>query len=185
MNASGYSGPVPEAVDRAALELLIAADVRALTAESEQIGRQFAGRHDVAANDFRALLHIMVAETAGTPLTAGDLRARMGMSGAAITYLVERMISSGHLRRDSDPADRRKVILRVADHGMRVGREFFTPLADHTRRALAESSDADLAAAHRVFVALTDAMRTFHDELQAGAARPAPVRRRSGRVETR
>ena len=67
-----------------------------------------AGLHDVAANDFRALLHIMVAETAGSPLTAGELRRRMGMSGAAITYLVERMIDSGHIRRDSDPADRRK-----------------------------------------------------------------------------
>jgi hypothetical protein len=41
------------------------------------------GRHDVAANDFRALLHIMVAETSGAPLTAGDLRQRMGVSGPA------------------------------------------------------------------------------------------------------
>ena len=84
--------------DRTALEALIAADVRALSAESDQIGRVFAGLHDVAANDFRALLHIMVAETAGSPLTAGELRRRMGMSGAAITYLVERMIDSGHIR---------------------------------------------------------------------------------------
>ena len=51
--------------DRAALESVIAADVRAVTAESDQIGRHFAGRHDVAANDFRALLHIMVAENVG------------------------------------------------------------------------------------------------------------------------
>ena len=57
--------------DRAALELQIAADVRAMTAESDEIGRHFAGRHHVAANDFRALLHVMVAETAGSPLTAG------------------------------------------------------------------------------------------------------------------
>ena len=123
---------------------MIAADVRAMNAESDQIGRHFAGRHDVAANDFRALLHIMVAETAGTPLTAGELRKRMGMSGAAITYLVERMIASDHLRRESDPTDRRKVILRVADHGMDVARGFFTPLAEQTRLALAGLSDADL-----------------------------------------
>ena len=153
--------------DRAALESLIAADVRAMTAESDQIGRHFAGRHDVAANDFRALLHVMVAETSGAPLTAGELRQRMGMSGAAITYLVERMIASGHLRRESDPADRRKVILRVADHGMHVARGFFTPLAEHTRHALAGVSDEDLAAAHRTFTAVIDAMRAFRDELDA------------------
>jgi DNA-binding MarR family transcriptional regulator len=103
--------------DRAALESQIAADVRAMTAESDDIGRHFANRHELSANDFRALLHVMVAETSGSPLTAGELRARMGMSGAAITYLVERMIVSGHFRRESDPADRRKVLLRVADDG--------------------------------------------------------------------
>ena len=153
--------------DRAALESVIAADVRAMTAESDQIGRHFAGRHEVAANDFRALLHIMVGETSGTPLTAGDLRHRMGVSGAAITYLVERMIASGHVRRESDPADRRKVILRVADHGMQVAHGFFTPLGEHTRLAMADIPDKDLAAAHRTFTAVIEAMRKFRSELDA------------------
>ena len=151
--------------DRVALESLIAADVRALTAESDQIGRHFAGQHQVAANDFRALLHVMVAETSGSPLTAGELRTRMGMSGAAITYLVERMIASGHLRRDSDPTDRRKVMLRVADDGMNVARAFFMPLAEHNRRALSALPDDDLTAAHRTFTAVIDAMRAFRTHL--------------------
>ena len=155
------------ATDRVGLEALIGADVRALSAESDQIGRVFAGLHDVAANDFRALLHIMVAETAGSPLTSGQLRKRMGMSGAAITYLVERMISSGHIRRDSDPADRRKVILRYADHGLTVAGAFFTPLATHTHDAMAPLSDDDLFAAHRTFAALINAMRAFRAELGA------------------
>ncbi|VEG51409.1 MarR family transcriptional regulator [Mycolicibacterium aurum] len=154
--------------DRDALEAVIAADVRALTAESDQIGHSFAGRHGLTANDFRALLHLMVAENAGTPLTAGELRKRMGTSGAAITYLVERMIASGHVLREADPGDRRKVMLRVAEHGMAVGREFFTPLAEHTREAMADLPDSDLAAAHRVFVALTDAMGTFRSTLNPG-----------------
>lgn len=159
-----YADGVAE-VDRAALEAQIAADVRALSAESEQIGRVFAARHDVSANDFRALLHIMVAETAGRPLTAGELRTLMGMSGAAITYLVERMIASGHVRRESDPADRRKVILRVAEHGMGVAGQFFAPLAEHANRAMADLPDADLAAAHRTFAALLDAMGAFRRDL--------------------
>lgn len=173
--------------DRAALEALIAADTRALTAESDQIGHRFAGRHSLTANDFRALLHVMVGETAGEPLTAGELRKRMGTSGAAITYLVERMITSGHLLRDSDPADRRKVMLRVADDGMEVARDFFTPLAGHTRDALADLPDGDLAAAHRVFGALIEAMGAFRAQLddpsvQHGATHRAPG---SGRVDGR
>jgi DNA-binding MarR family transcriptional regulator len=148
-------------MERDHLESLIAADVRALTAESDQIGREFASRNDVAANDFRALLHIMVADAAGTPLTAGELRKLMGTSAAAITYLVERMIASGHLRREAHPGDRRKVILRYDDHGLAVARDFFTPLAEINSRALADLPDTDLDAAHRVFAALLGAMRDF------------------------
>ncbi len=150
---------------RLELEALIASDVRALAAESDQIGRSFAAQHSLGANDFRALVHIMVADDAGTPLTAGELRERLALSGAAVTYLVERMIASGHLRRESDPSDRRKVILRYAEHGLAVARGFFTPLAAHNHRALAALPDTDLEAARRVFAAVVDAMRSFSTEL--------------------
>jgi len=140
---------------------LIAADVRALTAESDQIGREFASRNNLSANDFRALLHIMVADAAGAPLTAGELRKLMGTSAAAITYLVERMIESGHLRREAHPGDRRKVILRYDDHGLAVANDFFTPLAEINSQALAGLPDSDLDAAHRVFTALLKGMREF------------------------
>jgi DNA-binding MarR family transcriptional regulator len=156
-----------KAGDRASLESSIASDMRALSAETDHMGRVFAGRHKLAANDFRALLNIMVAETAGSPLTAGELRKRMGVSGAAITYLVERMIGSGHITREPDPADRRKVILRVADHGLAVARAFFEPLAEHVWAALADLPDRDLAAAHRTFGALIDALGSYRSQLEA------------------
>ena len=120
------------------------------------------GRADI--NSVQALLLYNIGDK---ELTAGELRSRMGLSGAAITYLVERMIASGHLRRESHPADRRKVILRYAQHGIDVGRAFFTPLADHTHRALADLSDDDLAAAHRVFTAVLAAMGGFRTDLSA------------------
>jgi DNA-binding MarR family transcriptional regulator len=147
------------------LEHVIVADVRALSLESDRIGRVFAARNNLGGNDFRALVDIMVAHDAGTPLTAGELRDRLGLSGAAITYLVERMIASGHLIRETDPADRRKVILRYADHGMAVARSFFTPLAEHHRRALADLPDEDLAAAHRVLEKIIGAMQAFAGDL--------------------
>ena len=82
-----------------------------------------------------------------------------------------------------DPADRRKVILRVADHGMEVARDFFTPLADHTHDALAGLPDSDLAAAHRMFAALIEALGAFRaqldDPVEHGATHRAPG---SGRV---
>jgi DNA-binding MarR family transcriptional regulator len=155
----------PDEQAREVLESLISADLRELSTESDQIGRLFAVSQDVRPTDFRALLHIMVSETAGRPMTSGDLSQRMGLSGAAITYLVDRLIESGHIRRDSHPADRRKVILRYSDPGLATARSFFTPLGLHTHSALDELPNGDLAAAHRVFAALIDAMRRFQTEL--------------------
>ncbi|MGA8545982.1 MAG: MarR family winged helix-turn-helix transcriptional regulator [Mycobacterium sp.] len=150
---------------RAALESQIAADLRILTAESEQIGRFFAAVHDVRPTDFRALLHVIVAESTGEPITSGELRRRMGLSGAAITYLVDRMMAAGHINRQSDPGDRRKVILRYSETGLDTARAFFAPLGMHARHAMADLPDADLAAGQRVFAALIEAMRRYQDEL--------------------
>jgi DNA-binding MarR family transcriptional regulator len=158
------------ATDRFGLETMIVADSRALAAESDQMGRVFAAVHRVRPSDFRALLQIVVPENAGTPLTSGELRQKMGLSAAAITYLVERLINSGHIRRDSHADDRRKVILRYSDPGLATARSFFNPLGRHTRAALSSLPDSDLAAAHRVFAALIAAMRHFQGEL--GSAQP-------------
>jgi len=151
------------------LESLISADLRELSTESDQIGQLFALIHSLRPNDFRALLYIMVAEMGGRPMTSSDLSQRMGLSGSAITYLVDRLIDAGHIRRDNDPADRRKVVLRNDEFGMATARSFFSPLNAHTRLALVDLPDADLTAAHRVFAALIDALRCFQDELGDGS----------------
>jgi DNA-binding MarR family transcriptional regulator len=153
------------AVDRGELESRLAADVRALNAGSDRIGRVFASLHDVSNNDLDALLHVIVAETAGSPLTSGDMRERLGVSAPAITYVVDRMIASGHIRRETDPTDRRKVILRYSEHGLQVARRFFGPLGAHMHTAMSNLSDDDLLAAHRVLAAVSDAMETYRAEL--------------------
>ena len=61
----------------------------------------------------------------------------------------------------------RKVILRIADDGIAVAQGFFTPLAEHNRRAMAGLPTDDLAAAHRTFAAIIDAMRAFRADLDA------------------
>jgi DNA-binding MarR family transcriptional regulator len=152
--------------ERGAVEALIVSDVQALSAESDDLGREFSARNDLGLNDFRALLHVMVAEADGTPLTQSELGRRIGVSGAAITYLVDRMVASGHLEREAHESDRRKVLLRYADHGSEVARSFFTPLASHTEAALSEFSPSELTIAHHVLLALIEAMRVFRTELR-------------------
>ena len=152
--------------ERGAVEALIVSDVQALSAESDDLGREFSARNDLGLNDFRALLHVMVAEADGSPLTQSELGRRIGVSGAAITYLVDRMVASGHLEREAHESDRRKVLLRYADHGSEVARSFFTPLASHTEAALSEFSPSELTIAHHVLMALIEAMRVFRTELR-------------------
>jgi DNA-binding MarR family transcriptional regulator len=172
--------------DRPELEKLMSADMRAVTAQSDRIGRYFARQHDVSGNDFHALLHVMVAEDAGTPLTMAQLRQRMDVSPAAITYLVDRMIDAGHVRRESDPGDRRKALLRYENSGMELARGFFTPLGIHLRAALADLPDKDLLAAHRVITAMIAAMSTFESELvtQQTNSSTAPASERAIASET-
>jgi DNA-binding MarR family transcriptional regulator len=170
-------------LSRTELEKLMSADMRAITAQSDRIGRHFARENDVSGSDFHALLHIMVSESAGTPLTLAQLKQRMGVSAAAITYLVDRMIEAGHIRREADPADRRKALLRYEDSGMALAHTFFSPLGKHLRSAIADLPDKDLIAAHRVFTAMIGAMSEFEDELLAGG--DASSRARGGRRHTR
>lgn len=181
-------GATDRRLDRPELEKLMSADMRALTAQSDRIGRHFARQNEVGGTDLHALLHIMVAETAGTPLTAAQLRQRLDVSPAAITYLVDRMIDSGHLRREPDPDDRRKTLLRYEESGMALARSFFSPLGAELHAALAGVPDRDLMAAHRVFLAMMEAMSTFESHLGAtthqapeadGKRAPAKGRRRA------
>jgi DNA-binding MarR family transcriptional regulator len=147
--------------DRLRLEQLIGADLRSLTSESDWIARTFAERNNVSANEFRALLFVMIAETNGVRLTAGDLRRQMS--------------EVGHLRRETDPSDRRKVILRYGEHGMEVARTFFSRLAQHNHGAMAELPDSDLEAAHRTFDAVVGAMRGFRAELVSPGGSQSPA----------
>ncbi len=146
--AEGEAQDVPPS--RAELERLMAANLRAMTAGSDRVGRHFARQHHLHNSDLRALLHIMVAETAGHPLNSSQLRERMDISNAAITYLVDRVMSAGHIRRETDPSDRRKSLLRMENSAVVLGREFFGPLGAHLHSAVADLSDDDLLAAHRV-----------------------------------
>jgi hypothetical protein len=82
------------------------------------------------------------------------------------------MIDAGHVRRESDPSDRRKARLRYEASGMELAHGFFQPLGAHLRAALAGIPDRDLLAAHRVFGAMIAAMSTFEAEIGLPQSKP-------------
>jgi DNA-binding MarR family transcriptional regulator len=76
----------------------------------------------------QALLAIKGAPD-GTPMTVGDLAERLVIRHHSAVELVDRMVSSGYLRRRADPIDRRRAIIVLT--------------------ASAERALAELSAAHR------------------------------------
>jgi DNA-binding MarR family transcriptional regulator len=107
------------------------------------------------------LLHAAIAERLGLnitdhkaadllirrgPMTAGELADLTGLTTGAVTGIIDRLEQAGFARREKDPDDRRRVIVRIAmkpDVERRVGR-LFGPLAETTAELAESYSDKDL-----------------------------------------
>jgi DNA-binding MarR family transcriptional regulator len=54
------------------------------------------------------------------PISVGNLAQAIGASLASTSSLADRLVRSGHLQRQADPADRRRVLLVATDQGNAV-----------------------------------------------------------------
>ena len=73
----------------------------------------------LAPRQHQALLAIKGAPD-GMPMTVGDLAERLVIRHHSAVELVDRMVSSGYLRRRTDPGDRRRAILVLTASAERV-----------------------------------------------------------------
>lgn len=150
---------------RGELVAALVSQVQALALASERIGGAFAGRHDLHNTDFRALTAIYRAERDGQPLTARQLADQLQISPGAVTYLVDRLTASGHVYRDADPSDRRRVLLRFGEHGREVAGEFFGPLGRAHAAAMSSYSEVDLELCLRFLLDVNRSLAEFADDL--------------------
>ncbi|MBO0783324.1 MAG: MarR family transcriptional regulator [Ktedonobacteraceae bacterium] len=70
-----------------------------------------AERMGLNATDFKCL--DMLAQRG--PLTAGRLAEILGLTGGAITGVIDRLEAAGFVQRERDPGDRRRVIIKPCD----------------------------------------------------------------------
>lgn len=152
--------------DHAELVRSLVNRVRDIAVASDQIGTTFAARQSLHATDFRALTLIYQAENANNPLSPTRLAEALALSPGAVTYVVDRLTASGHVWRDADPADGRRVVLRIAEHGRDVAGDFFGPLGVAHAHTLASFSDEELATALRVLSDVSAALRRFQGGLE-------------------
>lgn len=113
----------------------------------------FGRRHGLGDTDVRALIALLDLERAQAPATPGVLGSRLHLSSAACTALIDRMTAAGLVEREPDPADRRRVRLRVTASAKRLGESFFNGFLGPQREAAAQLSPAEAAAVHRFLAA--------------------------------
>ncbi len=151
--------PLVVAVDRAFRELFSAVDT-ALDAAAARLG--------VNRTDLRCL---EVLDRRG-PLPAGAVAEAAGLSPAAVTKIVDRLVALGYVERTRDAADRRRVVVATTDHERALRREVFLPLVRDGMRLLGERSDDELALLRSV-VERSTALNRAHAARLADADRGA------------
>jgi DNA-binding MarR family transcriptional regulator len=81
------------------------------------------------------------------PMAAGELAELTGLTTGAVTGIIDRLEEAGFARREKDPHDRRRVIVRIAmkpELERRVA-QLFEPLSRATAELAQSYSDRDLA----------------------------------------
>ena len=79
------------------------------------------------------------------PMTAGALAEATRLTTGAITGVIDRLERAGFARRERDPNDRRKVLVRLAPAAMAQVGPYFAPIERAMRAALASYADQDLS----------------------------------------
>jgi DNA-binding MarR family transcriptional regulator len=79
-------------------------------------------------------------------MTAGELAEATGLTTGAITGVIDRLEAAGFLRREDDPNDRRRVILRLVPKKYRDIARLFEPFAAAYAELGARYSERELAA---------------------------------------
>jgi DNA-binding MarR family transcriptional regulator len=114
--------------DRAALLAGVLREVRRMTAQSVLISQAVSERFGLNSSDLECLDLALLSGGA----TAGEFAKATGLTTGAITGVIDRLERAGYVRRERDPTDRRKVVVR-ARPGM-TGR--IAPLYDSLQREM-------------------------------------------------
>ena len=115
--------------------------VRRFTDEVDLYQAAVADRLGMHATD---LQYLGFVERYG-PTTAGHLAELGGLTTGAVTGVLDRLEKAGYVRRESDPADRRKVVVRVVPGAAERVEALYRPMLASTDPLWDRYSDDELA----------------------------------------
>lgn len=93
---------------------------------------------------------VLRALTEDGPLSMSDLATRTHITGPTLTRIVDRLAERALLYRNVDAADRRRVLVYVADRGRSLYRSLAPRIADAERDGLSLLSDAETRTLRRL-----------------------------------
>ena len=125
--------------ERAELELAFAMAVRRTGSLMQLMGQAAADRIGINSTDLNCL---NILSFSGH-MTAGELARATGLTTASITGVIDRLEEAGFVRRERDPNDRRRVVVRLAmdKAAQDVGSVFVPMLRDWLAMAARYSDD--------------------------------------------
>jgi DNA-binding MarR family transcriptional regulator len=103
-------------------------------------GQTVARRVGVNSSDLECLDLILMSG----PSTAGEIARHTGLTSGAVTGLIDRLERLGLVERTADPADRRKVLVRVREDRIGPIARLYAPLEKAMQSLLAGYSREEL-----------------------------------------
>ena len=155
--------------ERAKLAEQFGAGVRRTGALFQLMGRAAADRIGINATDLNCL---NILSFRGE-MTAGDLARETGLTTASITGVTDRLEEAGFVRRERDPADRRRVVIRlVLEKGLAEVAPVFLPMVRDWQQMADRYTDDELRLIVDFYGRMEQVLRTHLARLR-GPAEPA------------
>jgi MarR family 2-MHQ and catechol resistance regulon transcriptional repressor len=131
----------PPALDRkqdTALKLLIVM-ARAFNAVTGYVGKEDMERHGITPTEF-AILEALYHKG---PLLLGEVQRKILVTSGGITYLVDRLVEKGLVKREQCPEDRRARYAVLTPAGQALIRKIFPAHAARIEQAMAGLTQAE------------------------------------------
>ncbi len=123
-------------------------DIALIAGLLPQVMGALMSRHPMRTGDWGDITmaqgRVLMVVGHGSGCTMSELASRLGIGVSAATGLVDRLVERGVLERESDPADRRVVRVRMSPAGLRAAQEWYAAQILHMGKALSTLSDEDI-----------------------------------------
>ena len=141
MKSSTKSVSTPPTLDRkqdTALKLLVVM-ARAFNAVTEFVGREDMEQHGITPTEF-AILEALYHKG---PLLLGEVQRKILVTSGGITYLVDRLVEKGLVKREQCPEDRRARYAVLTPAGQALIKKIFPAHAARIEQAMSGLTQAE------------------------------------------